>query len=282
MGEAIPQLSNPDLAFGKAIGNGIQCMLTGGSLEDAWMEAFKAWDCYLLEAYERSKKSFANALHALKVFSTYADILREDWEVFEFNRADGTPRKAIELSAVIHCPNGFRYRLFIDVVLRNKKDGRLVVLELKTTKFKKIDEAMYKNSNQALGYGVVLDTIAPGNAEYSVWYYVYSSENEDWEPFDFIKTPKDKAEWIKTVLHDIRGIHACLEDDFFPKHGENCFDFFRQCEYYGTCDMSKRSLYAGPNVIAARIEKEMQAVYDFEFTLEQLIDQQLKDLEEVS
>lgn len=279
MGEEVRDGSNPDLSFGSAIGAGVQKLLIGGTLEEAWLETFLNWDCDIEEKYEKAKKSLAYALHAVKTFEAYARILLEDWEVYEFLAKDGNVRKATELSARIDFPNGFVYRLYIDVVLRSKSSGKLLVLELKTTKFKVIDESLYKNSNQALGYGVVVDAIAPGEAEFDVWYYPYSSTEEDWKFFPFPKSRIAKAEWIKTVLHDTRVLNLCIEEDFFPKNGENCYDFFRQCDYYGACDMSKRARYAGPATLESRVKKKSEDIYDFNFTVEQLIAQQMQDIE---
>jgi hypothetical protein len=278
LGPETPNFSNPDLAFGSAIGEGIQKLCQGGTLEEAWLAAFQAWDCGLDEAYEKANKSFAHALHAIYVFQSYANILREEWEVYEYESPNKELRNAVELSARVDFPHGFVYRLYIDVVLRNKKTGKLLVLELKTTKNKRIDEAQYKNSNQGLGYGVILDAISKGYSEFDVWYYVYSSVNEDWDFFPFTKSRLDKAEWIKTVLYDTGNINKCIETDFFPKQGESCFDWFRQCEYYGSCGMSKKFRHAGPLTLAERAKKKAEEPFDFHFSAEELIQQQLDEI----
>lgn len=276
-GESAPELPNPDLAFGSAVGAGVQKLFSGGTLEEAWLAAFLAWDCGLLESYEKKNKSFPDVLEAIKVFTAYASIILQDWEVYEYE-IGGVTRKATELSAKVLLPNGFQYRLFIDVVLRNRVSGQLLVIELKTTGAKRLDPAMYGNSNQGLSYGIILDKIASGNASFDVHYYVYSSSMGDWEMYPFTKDRVSKANWIRTVLFDTSSIDTHLKNGFFPKHGENCFNFYRPCKYYGACDMSKVALYAGPAVLEERVKKKLEENYDFTFTLEEIIDQQLDDI----
>lgn len=286
LGEEKAKVSSPDFAFGSAVGAGIQSLLRGESLAKAWMQTFISWDCDIQKQDEKAKKSLAWALHAVKVFEAYSNVILQEWEIYEY-AVEGTDssgdvtintKQATELSARVELLHGFVYRLYIDVVLRHKKTGQLLVLEIKTTKFSKIDEAQYKNSNQGLSYGVVLDKIAPGNASYLVWYYVYSSTAEDWEFFDFAKDRVAKADWIRTVLYDTGNIKQCLDADFFPRQGESCFSFFRQCEYFGSCHMSNKNLYAGQATLAKRVEDELAEPYDFRFTLEEIVDQQLDDV----
>lgn len=268
---------NPDLAFGSAVGAGVQKFFEGGDLDAAWWAAFKAWDCGFLESYDKKKKSFAQVLEALKIFETYATIALQDWEIYEYE-INGIRKKATELSAKVIFPNGFQYRLFIDVVLRNKQSGQLLVVELKTTGSKKLDPAMYSNSNQGLSYGVILDKIAPGNSSFEVYYYVYSPTIEDWEVYPFVKSRVDKADWIRTVLYDTGNIDNCLKSGFFPKQGESCFEFYRACQFYGSCDMSKKAIHAGPLTLEKRVQAKLEEKYDFIFTLEEIIDQQLENI----
>lgn len=283
MGPEGVKVSSPHFAFGSAVGDGAQELLSGGSLEKAWVKAFMAWDCDFYAAHEKGKKSIAHALDAVKTFAAYSNIILQEWEIFtfEFKNSDGSVviRRATELSAIVEFPDGFRYRIYIDVVLRHKKTGRLVVVELKTTGAKRIEQATYSNSNQALGYGVILDKIAPGLASYGVWYYVYGTGAEDWEFFEFQKSRLAKANWIRTVLHDHGTLQRCIESSYFPKHGESCFNFFSPCTFYGSCDMSNKSLYGGDATIEARIAKELAEQFDFRFTLAELLDQQITDIQ---
>lgn len=282
MGPDMPKVSSPHFAFGSAVGDGVQCLLAGGTLNEAWLKAFLAWDCNLQDAHEKGKKSFPWSLEAIKTFAAYANIILQDWEIFSFVYKDPVSgeeriRKATELSAIIELPNGFKYRVYMDCVLRHKKTGRLVVVELKTTGSKRIQAATYSNSNQALGYSVILDAIAPGFTSYDVWYYIYGTNDEDWEFFEFPKNRIAKANWLRTILHDARTIKHCIDDNYFPRHGENCISFGHVCTYYETCHMSNLSLYGGPHVLENRVKEELAEEFDFRFTIEELLDQQIID-----
>jgi len=77
---------------------------------------------------------------------------------YELVYVDGKP--AVELGFRVFCLNEFKVRGFIDLVLRDKRDGKLLVFELKTTRFTNVHPAMYKNSGQALGYSLILDYVS--------------------------------------------------------------------------------------------------------------------------
>jgi len=60
--------------------------------------------------------------------------LLEDYELVQYVPEGATePVPAVELSFIISLPNGFKYRGFVDAVLRHKTTGAIVVLEVKTT-----------------------------------------------------------------------------------------------------------------------------------------------------
>jgi hypothetical protein len=288
MGAPAPDFESKDLAFGSAVGEGVQELLVSGDINKAMLKAFMAWNLDLffgMDMFEddpkkkkHHKKSFPYVIKALKDFLPYLWTLSNEWELLYFDH-QGKTIPAVELSAVVVFPDGFRYRLFIDAVLRHKETNKLLVVELKTTGAKWIHEAQYANSNQALSYSIILDKIAPGNASYIVWYFVYCSELEKWEPMDFAKSKLDKANWVRTVLFDFRRIRDCIDNNFFPKQGENCMQFGRPCQYFGACDMSKESLYAGIGVLQEKVEKELATPYHFQFTIEEIIDQQLEDID---
>lgn len=270
MGGNIAREGNVTFAFGHAVGAGVQSLLCGDSLEQAIWEAFLAWDVDLYDEETKARKSFAWAVNALEKFVPYARNILKDWEIAYF---DGKPAK--ELSFQVLLPHGFRYRAHIDVVLRNKTSGQLLVVELKTTKARSILEATYGNSSQALSYSVVLDRIAEGNTSYAVWYLVYQTELESYEPLAFTKSALDKAKWIQGVLTDVEQIKSYEDAKFYPQYDHSCVEFFRPCQYYGECGMSDRALLASPSALEERVEKELKTPYTFTFTLEEIIQQQL-------
>lgn len=287
MGEPRPEFKSFHFTYGTAVGDAVQELLKTGDMNKAYLKAFTSWDMELLSGIESDTdskkknhaKSFPFVIDALKKFEPHCNITLSEYEVYHFlDEVTGEMRPATELSAKVYLPNGFVYRIYIDVVLRHKETGELVVLELKTDGSKIIQDAKYANSNQALSYSVILDKIAPGNTSFYVWYFVYYTSLERWEFFPFAKSRLQKANWIQTVLYDTGNIHQCIENDFFPQQGESCIDYGSPCQYYGACGMSNNSMYAGPSVIKQRLEKEEEEKYDFTFTIEELVNQQLEEM----
>lgn len=270
-GEEKVDTSSVTFAFGHAIGAGVQSLLSGKEWNQVLLDMFFAWDVDLLGTEEKSKKSFALAVYAVDKFQAYASAIRSDWELATFN---GKP--AVELSFRLDLQNGFVYRAYIDVVLKNKTTGELLVVEIKTTSLTNLHEETYGNSDQALSYSLVLDKIAEGNSSYHVWYLVYKSKEMEWETFPFTKSILDKAKWIKSITLDCRTLAMYIEEDFFPMRGQSCLDFFRPCVYYGMCGLSNKALLASKRVLDERVEKELKEEYTFCFTLEEIINQQLE------
>jgi len=225
---------NVTLAFGTVVGLGIQCILEGKTIQATVMEMFLAWKLPdLYEEEEKTKKSFFLAIFAVQQFSAIRAGALSDYELAYFN---GKP--AVELSFRIALPHGFKYRGFVDVVLRHKTTGKLLVLEVKTTGAKSVTEANYKNSGQALGYSLILDAIAPHESEYEVWYLVYMSSMQQFEILPFRKHYSDRAFWIQELLMDVERIQYYEEAGRYPSYGESCYDFFRVCQFYSNCQMS--------------------------------------------
>src|SRR5574341_229680 len=134
----------------------------------------------------------------------------------------------------------FRSAGHIDIVLRHKVTKKLMVLEIKTTSSKTIDEARYGNSGQALGYSLIVDRIAESEelaATYEVLYLVYSSTQREWRSFVFTKNRTQRIEWLQSRLLDHAHIGTFRKISFFPKNGNSCWNFNRRCTHYGMCDM---------------------------------------------
>ena len=290
MGAARPEFKSFHFTYGSAVGAGIQALFATGEYEKALLAAFLEWDMELLAGIDipaqeigkkeklpkHDPKSFVFVIEAIKQFMPHYYILQDEWEIYSYE-INGETKRAIELSARVYLPNDFVYRIYIDIVLRHKVSGKLTVLELKTDGAKyEAQESKYGNSNQALSYSVILDKIAHGISSFDVFYFVYYTALERWEFFSFTKTRVQKANWIRTVLYDTGNIHQCITDDFFPKQGESCTDYNSPCEYYRACDMSNFSLYAGDNVLLERVAKEDKEDYDFSFSLQEILDQQLE------
>lgn len=268
---------NLDFAFGHAVGAGIQTYAATNSLVAAQFAAFLAWkapwDAEKLDKREQpTGKSLAWAELAVEKFGIFMARELSDFEVVRL--PNGKP--ATELSFAVDMENGFWHFGHIDTVLRNKVSGKLAVWEGKTTGFENVDEAVYANSTQALGYSVIVDALAPllgvTETDYEVLYIVYSSKTRDFQLLPFGKTRAQRAEWLQDLLLDHANIAQYRKLSFFPKRGESCYNYgFRQtCKWYGNCTMKNSSLFPGVELRQLTDVQEVEDV-DFKFTLSQLV-----------
>lgn len=225
-------------AYGHAVGSGIQGILEGKSIEQVLFQEFLAWDLDLEAANPKQNKSFWGAMFAIKQFqSLYSNGYLEGYELVQYQ---GKP--ACELSFVIHLPDGFKYRGFVDAVLQHSVSGEVLVLECKTTNAAAVNPAQYKNSAQAIGYSIVLDAIFPTLSAYKVLYLVYQTKSESFVQLPFDKSYYSRALWIRELLLDLEVIKMYEETEIYPMRGESCYSFFRECEYLQLCTLSTHNL----------------------------------------
>lgn len=219
-------------SYGHAVGTGIQAVLAGKSVNQIYLDVFLSWNSDLLDSNPKKKKSIWEAFFAIEKFiALRTEGYLKDYELIYYN---GKP--AVELSFRISLPDGFQYRGFVDVVLRNTLTQEVVVLELKTTGNTPV-AANYKNSGQALGYSIVLDIMFPGISSYQVLYLVYYSGGREFTEFYFEKSPLQRALWLQDLLIDSDRVKLYEKYGNYPMHGESCYDFFRECEYLGLCTL---------------------------------------------
>lgn len=263
---------NLTFAFGHMVGTGIQDILMEKSFDETLLAAFLAWPIDILEENEKQHKSFWVGVGALRRFHAMRVMGRlKDYELVTY---EGKP--AIELSFAIHLPDGFVYRGFVDAVLRHKHTGKVLVLENKTTGSKNVAPAMYKNSFQAIGYSIVLDKIFPGCSSYEVLYLIYQTWAEEFLEMPFTKNYTQRARWLAelAMIPEIVGMYSNM--GVFPMHGESCFNYFSDCEYFGTCSMTDKYLIPKlPDDFQEKAEKELVEKYQIHVSLEELIEAQL-------
>ena len=232
----VDRTPNIDFVFGHAVGAGAQSFLATNNLESALYATFISWygDWELgHEDYNRRKnKSLERSFLAVEAFSYWFPAVAEDWELFRL--ADGRP--AIEISFAIQL-HGAWYFGHIDAIMRNKRTLRIAVGEFKTSGYSSVDDALYRNSGQALGYAIVLDALVGGIADYDVMYFVYSASAQEWNFLPFHKTTASKLEWVQDRLLDAGHLQQYFKLRHFPKNGANCLQFNRRCQFYGECEL---------------------------------------------
>lgn len=259
---------NITFAFGHIVGEGIQDVLDGISEEEVIWSMFLGWHANLADRNDKQNKSFYLAVLAIQRFiSLRNNGFLDEYELLVYN---GKPAK--ELSFRINLPDNFKYRGSVDAVLRHKTNGKILVLECKTSSSANLNPTTFKNSSQAVGYSVVLDVIAPEISSYEVLYLVYLTKDMAYEQLKFVKTYLQRATWIQELLLDVESIKLFERTGVYPMRGESCNHFFRDCEYLNQCTLSTQ-LITTPLVPEAVHDDK---VYDVEITLEQLIQGQLQ------
>lgn len=259
------------LSFGDVVGYGVQDFLVHGDINHAHFSTFMRWKKGLdNEDGVKSRKTFWHALYAVDKFVGLRQTALSNYSLVTVN---GKP--AVELGFSIDLGHGFFYRGLLDELLYNNLTRTLEVGENKTTKYQNVHEANFKNSGQGLGYSLVLDAIAKKlgieqGSSYFVKYLVYKTFGYEWEVFNFPKSHTERAMWIRNLLRDKQHIAEYANDEYFPMHGENCYDFFRPCPYFGTCTISRNYLVPNP-----KVQVEAEDKYPFKFSLEELIAAQL-------
>ena len=220
-------------SYGHLVGNGIQMALQDIDEDEIIWKTFLWWPHALFEEDTKRKKSFWTGIFAIQQFiQVIRPSILGDWEL-EFY--EGVP--AVELSFVITLPGNFKYRGFVDAVLRNSKTQEIMVLEVKTTSASISSPAQYQNSAQAVGYSVVLDHIDPDLSSYEVLYLPFNTKDLSYAPLPFQKSYLQRALWLQELLLDTQVISLYEETGVYPMRGESCYKFYRDCEYFGLCTL---------------------------------------------
>lgn len=267
-----------DTSYGKMFGEGIQRLLIGDGIEKATVYAITQWNMDIEDCKRR--KTFWGCIEAIKDFYMFAGrYLLTEYEVVYFK---GKPSN--ELSFCIDLGDGFYYRGYMDIVLRHRDSGRIVVVDVKTTNMKYSSPAKFQHSPQAIGYSVVLDHIAPDANSYDVMYFEYSAEVNKYFEHIFTVDYLQRAEWIKDIMLDRELITLYANYDSWPKHGGyNCESYGRPCYFMDYCTMNTNGLLGNPiNMDALEYEQiisEGSISYDFHMTIGDLIAAQLSEEE---
>lgn len=257
----------PATIFGKAFGEGVSAYLLTQNPDRALFALFLAYS----PALEDAKRTVEICLNLLLVAIPRLDDLLLDWEVAVFNN-----KPAVELSFRLNLLSDTSHNIYfvgyIDVVLKNKWNGRYAILENKTTGLDLHDiDPLFKNSGQALGYSIVLDKIAgESSTEYDVLYLVGQLKSKTSGGFApivhtrlFPKTLQDRLNWFISLGMDVNRLEQMLEVNVFPMRGKNCLQYMRPCKHFGVCNMQALDRYK--NIPEDTID------YQFVYNLEGLI-----------
>ena len=257
--------TNITFAFGHAVGAGVAKYDEAQSLDAATWAAFLAWDVdfFASETNKAGKSTGKSLTDAIWAIYMYQDFWETDTNLNEYDLVKAEAVLAVDFE------NGSYYVGHIDELLCNKYSGALLVKENKTTGSNVIDPCQYSNSDQALSYAVVVDTL--GATSYDVLYTVYSSTQKQWLAFSFTKGGESKAEWLQDQLLQQQQRNDYTELNFFPKRGASCYSFMRRCEFYGMCDMTSNKSYGSLAKATSFADIEKAEPIDYKVTLSQLV-----------
>lgn len=252
----------PATVFGKALGAGISSYLLHQDEDKAILETYLNY-YPVLEEKQRSEES---AMNMIRCMIPKLDMILQDYEVAFFNN-----KPAVELSFRVDIDEKFYYVGYVDIVLRNKWTGKFAIMENKTTGLNMYDlSCLYQNSGQALGYSIILDSIAgEENADYEVLYFVGQLDRSaGFTPvihtLPFPKTLSDRLNWFISLKLDVDRIYEMLDINIFPMRGSSCCQYMRPCKHFGTCQLHGLDEYA--------VVEEDVIEYDFTFSLDNIID----------
>lgn len=268
-------LVNLDFVFGHSVGAGVQTYLVTRSKKAALWASFLAWTAPLDSQHERKKKASWWAALAVEKFIYYWEQnFADKWELAHFK---GKP--ACELTFLLDTENGYYHAGHIDAVLRHRVTGRYMVLEIKSTAIRTVDEAQYGNSEQSLGYSVVLDKVVEdlkATALFEVLYLVYSSTNREWTGFPFTKSRTHRMEWLQELLLDHTFIGTYRNLGYFPKNGDSCWSFNSRCPHYSVCDLKSMQRTDFKVLELAPDGSNLPEPVDFQFKLSELTNAALR------
>lgn len=257
--------------YGHIVGEGIQLALQNQTEDQIIWSSFLRWNLDLFARDDKRNKDFWQAITAVKKF--IYQVRNGELADYDLVYFDGKP--AVELSFIIELPGGFKYRGFLDAALQHRYTQEVVVLENKTTGATTFNQAQYKNSFQAIGYSVVLDHIFPALSSYKVLYAAYLTKQEDFVTVMFEKTLLQRAVWLQELLIETHTIELYARANLFPRHGESCFRFNRECQYFHCCHMSTEHMVAPLTQDTLDKLSEDEAKYQIRVTFQDLINSQL-------
>lgn len=274
LAKAMPERAREDTIstiFGKAVGVGIQALVSGKSLDDSLLDVLLAWEWpldYVDDSGTKSKKSAWYACQAVEAFhNEHLPDIGAEWEIFTLPNG----RPSTEVAYRITMPTGSYERGYIDVVLQHKETKQLAVIELKTTGMPQGDgggSILYANSGQATAYGVIVDYLAKQlgiESNLMVFYITLFTKTQTWELYPFTKPQAARFHWLHNLLREHQMITGCNSTGLWPMRGGSCNSWGRPCFAFGICDLQD-SWHNVPNIPDSMEYKDngfaIEATYD--------------------
>lgn len=260
----------PPTVLGTAYGAGVATYMQTQDIDTA---LYSCWLNYFPRV-EDDKRKQTVAANLLIASVPAMDNLLAEWELVFFN---GKP--AIELSFRLNIDGKYYFVGKLDFVLRNRFSKKYAVFDAKTTAMNLLDlSPLYQNLPQLIGYSISLDTIVGEElAEYDVTYFVAklgsgTGFQPEIKPYTYTKTLQDRLSWLISLGLDVKHLNNLAELNFYPTRGDNCLQYNKPCKHFGVCTLR--------GLDREQTEEEDTTVYDFTFSLDDVITNHLQRIAE--
>ncbi len=270
IGEGMDDMSI-DLVAGKSFDAGLGRYWETGSFEEAVYAAYLAWtfpnglertSVRISETKEKKGntiKAFYLVVAHLEKYAMTQPLESEGWKLWTL--PSGKPATQVSFRVVL--PNNKFYRGHIDGIHVNEFSGDFAAVEVKTSGWENAPRALWQNSFQGISYSFIVDYITRKNNPQQ-FFFVAEFPKLGQQLLDFYRSPQDKVSWIPSLAFDIQDIERYVKHNHFPMRASACYEFYRDCEFLGVCNLSRPTDYT-------EHKEEDPKHYDFNLTLEELL-----------
>lgn len=219
-------------AFGNVFHEGCQTFWRTKNLPLSLLAALQKWPFPVTEGQHKTNKTIWDALYGVILYAKdfAIPLVEKGFELHE-----------VEASGSIQLPNGYRYCLHVDLVLRDPQNDSFLIQEFKTGS-QYFNPARYGNSRQAIGYSVAIRTalnIKPW--QLNTEYVYYCSQTRKIDHIDLPVSRESCVQFLLDILTESDTLTLYRARNYFPKRGTACMKYNVPCKFFGLCEDMKPS-----------------------------------------
>ena len=267
---------------GTAMHEAIQQWTRNRSEQEAYMTLMRWWPWEAEDLKERTdSRNFAQATLLLEALMNHP--FWDDWEPAVL--PDGTAAIEIPYRINFMSLGGFihpvtKRRTFLakqgkmDWILRNRKDGRLMVADLKTTTYdESLHHAAFRFSGQGGGYGMVLSAaVGHDFRKYGldVCYLMaeFGTYGPNVRPLEYHIEPDEVEDMIRTEQQRLQRMLMHAHESWWPRTTHGCKFYSTPCGYLDVCHRRDYKFLSQWFAAEADRFKFKQRIYEPYWTLE--------------
>ena len=267
----LPRENTPATVFGKAYGAAAQHYMVLRTMGETVQTAMDSsiYEAYLSysPALEDDRRFMERVIYCIQAAQGFHEQQLMEWEIAELGG-----RFAAEMSFRIDIDDKYYYVGYLDLVLKNRRNGRYAVTDYKSTSMRGEDlSPNYKFSDQVLGYTMVLDAAAGKElSEFDTNFWICqlpsSGISSIYQPkfkaYTFPKTLKDRFEWFLKLYLDVNYLETLSNLDVYPRRASHCTSYNKTCHFFNECQYTESD--------KPGIYEEDKTEYQFNYKLEDL------------